>query len=190
MSKFIFIKPADLLSSTSYSFKQGDIVKGTILPPRLDLVTGLPIGNDVIVFNSRGLDFRIELTPDIINPYNKKGKYQFASSVNLYSITPTSFNEGTIIDGNLVNVTRPIPTGGIMILPTINFKYNGLDFGILNNKNNPTLKPYNLKDISNKTSMEYSNVNGNENNNNNLLKYSIIGLVSIGAIYGLSKLIK
>ena len=51
------------------------------------------------------------------------------------------------------------------------------------------VKPYiNIKDISNKTSMEYSNVNGD--NNNSLLKYSIIGLVYIGAIYGLSKLIK
>jgi hypothetical protein len=189
MSKFIFIKPANLRSSTSYSFKEGDIVKGTLLTPRLDLVTGQPIGYPVIEFNSNGLVFRISLEPNVINPYIKKGKYQFASSVNLTSLTPTSFNEGTIIDGNLVNLTRNTPMGGTMTVPTINFKYNGLDYLFVNNLNNPIVKSYNLKDISNNKSMEYSNANGDEKNNS-LLKYSIIGLVSIGAIYGLSKLIK
>lgn len=190
MSKFIFIKRTDLISSTSYSFKQGDIVKGTLLPKRIDIVTGLPMGADVIEFKSNGLDFRISLTPNVINPYDKKGKYQFASSVNLTSLTPVSFNNGTIIDGNIINVTRPTPMGGTMIVSTLNFKYNGLDFITTIIPNNPIVKPYNVKDISNNKSMEYSNVNGDENNSNSLLKYSIIGLVSIGAIYGLSKLIK
>jgi hypothetical protein len=186
MSKFIFIKRADLISSTSYSFNQGDVVSGT-LSQRTDLVTGQPIGSPIIFFNSNGLDFRIGLNPNIINPYIEKGKYQFASSVNLTSLTPISFNNGTIINGNLVNVKRTSPTG-VYVVPTLNFKYNGLDFITTINTNNPIVKPYNVKDISNKTSMEYSNVNGD--NNNSLLKYSIISLVSIGAIYGLSKLIK
>lgn len=113
----------------------------------------------------------------------------FSANINGVMTPIKSFTKGDVItgtpfynqDGTLNSVSYFV-TGLPSSIPNIN-KWIRI--------NSVYVKPYiNLKDISNNKSMEYSNANGDENNNNNLLKYSIIGLVSIGAIYGLSKLIK
>lgn len=121
-------------------------------------------------------------------------KFIFISSPKTYNaningvLTPIkSFQKGDVItgtpfynaDGTLNSVSYFV-TGLPSYIPNI-FKHIRISGSYV--------KPY-LKDISNNKSMEYSNANGDEKNNNNLLKYSIIGLVSIGAIYGISKLIK
>lgn len=162
MSKFIFIKSVNLTPSTSYLFKSGTVVSGkTVSDTRPDMNGGYTTIT-YLVFNSGGLDFKIALTPSVINPYNQKDKYQFVSSVNLKSITSTSFDNGTVVNGDIVNITRPTPMGGTMIVPTLNFKYNGLDFSVVVSKNNPVVKPYSIKDISNKVNEYSSNIEGNK----------------------------
>jgi len=160
MSKFIFLKSIDLTPSTSYLFKKGTIVSGKTMTDTRPNMNGGYTTITYVVFNNGGLDFRVALTPSVINPYNQKDKYQFASSVNLKSITPTSFDNGTIINGSIVNVTRPTPNNGTMIIPMLNFNYNGLDFSIVVDKNNPSVKPYYIKNISYKLNEYSSNIDG------------------------------
>lgn len=181
MAKFIFVKPTDLTPSASYLFKKGTIVSGkTITDTRPNMNGGYTTITSV-VFNNGGLDFRVVLTSSVINPYNQKDKYEFASSVNLKSITPTSFDKGTIVNGNIVNVTRPTPNNGTMMIPTLNFNYNGLDFSVVVPKNNPVVQPYNVKNISNKLTEYSSSVDGQSNSTS--LKKSKYKVVKEGFNY-------